>query len=163
MVDLNQRSQQGFAMDHEYFKAILSTFKYSKVYIVAQTNMYQHQTVRELQNQVKAQLYNGGSPMDDWSLATMAPILIGSFGTFTWMAAYLSEGDKIHLPYLSNHESGSHWHPAHNLFIEDDPRIVYHDVSSPQKITHETAREVLARDTIFARAVKSRKNTCDML
>jgi hypothetical protein len=93
----------------------------------------------------------------------MAPILIGSFGTFTWTAAYLSEGHSIHLPYISSHEEGSLWHPGNELFIHDDPRIVYHDVADLHKLTHENASQVLKRDTLFAKSVLRRKDPCPEL
>jgi hypothetical protein len=121
--------------------------------------MYSHPTVTSLVSKVSAKLYKD-SAHGDWSFATVAPTLIGSFGTFSWMAAFLSEGKAIHLPYISGIENGAHWLPFQHLFIHDDPRIIYHDIQNPGNITFENASEVLARDTIFSRAVKNRIDPC---
>lgn len=159
MADMNKKSKKGYSLDTDYFVALLSKIKYSRVFIVAQSNLYTHQTLLRLKSIYDAVIYQD-DPVGDWSLMVMAPTLIGSFGTFTWMAAYLSEGHFIHLPYLSNHERGSLWHPGHSLFIHDDPRIVYHDVLVPHQPTFETASQVLARNTTFAKSVRARPNTC---
>lgn len=162
LVDKKRPHKPGFALDLDYVHSIISTIKYSRIFVIAQPNMYNHQIVRDLKRNFHAELYQD-TPIGDWSFAVMAPILIGSFGTFTWTAAYLSEGNSIHLPYLSDCERGSHWHPGHDLFIHDDPRIVYHDVANPRNITHETAMQVLSRDTIFARSVRRRIDPCPTL
>jgi len=162
MKDQNKKSKSGYALHPEYFIAILSKLNYSQVYIVAQANMHNHETILSLQSSVNAQLYQDAT-IGDWSFLAMAPILIGSFGTFSWMAAFLSEGHSIHLPYLSNLKKGSFWHPAEMLFIHDDPRIVYHDVIIPRMFTHESAIQVLERDTIFAKAVRDRVDQCPEL
>lgn len=159
MADNNNKSKKGYSLDTDYFMALLSKIKYSRVFIVAQSNLYTHPTLLRLKSIYDAVIYQD-DPVGDWSLLVMAPTLIGSFGTFTWMAAYLSEGHSIHLPYLSNHERGSLWHPGHSLFIHDDPRIVYHDVLVPHQPTFETASQVLARNTTFAKSVRARPNTC---
>ena len=44
------------------------------------------------------------------------------------MAAYLSRGRRIHLPCVGSLEQGSIWTPHCDLFIHDDPRVVYHDL-----------------------------------
>ena len=93
----------------------------------------------------------------------MAPVFIGSFGTFTWMAAFLSEARSIHLPYVSDLEWGASWLPWHDLFIHDDPRIVYHDIVNPKTHTHESATAVMSRNTTFAQAVRDRKNPCTQI
>jgi hypothetical protein len=126
---------------------------------VTQPAMYSHHTVTTLMSKVSAKLYKD-SAYGDWSFATVAPTLIGSFGTFTWMAAFLSEGKSIHLPYISSLEHGAYWFPLQHLFIHDDPRITYHDVQNHGNITFEKASEVLARDTVFSRAVKNRIDPC---
>jgi len=161
LTDQRKDSKFGYSLEAAYFLAILKKIKYSEIYIIAQPNMYQHKTIRELQSKVGAHLYQDNA-IGDWSFLVMAPILIGSFGTFSWMAAFLSEGNSIHLPYISSHERGSLWHPAEHLFIHNDPRIIYHDIV-PNEPTHESASQVLERDTVFARAVRARVNPCPHL
>jgi hypothetical protein len=131
----------------------------SQVFIVSEPTLYSHQVVKSLQLRFAAEIYSD-TPAGDWSLAVLAPVFIGSFGTFTWMAAFLSEGRLIHLPYVSDLSSGASWLPWHDLFIHDDPRIVYHDLGNPQAPTHEIASAVMSRNTKFAHAVRERKDPC---
>ena len=131
----------------------------AQVYIVAAPSLYQNQVVQSIIRQFSAEVYED-SIRGDFLFAVMAPTLIGSFGTYTWMAAFLSAGHSIHLPYSSNLEHGSDWCPWKDLFIHDDPRIIYHDVANPSVYTSETAETVLSRNTVFAHALKKRKDPC---
>jgi len=158
-IDIGQRSSRGWSLGVDYFTSILSNMNADNVYIIAQPNMRRSRIVLDLITKRKAQLYQD-DPLGDWSLAVMAPIFIGSFGSFSWSVAYLSEGAEIHLPYISNVEQGSYWHPAHHLFIDDDARVVYHDVADEKKVTSESAADVLSRKTVFARAVLNRTDPC---
>ena len=142
-----------------YYRALLSRLSFTKVYIIAKPSLYVHETVVQLQQKFSAEIYKD-SPEGDWFFAVMAPTLIGSFGSYSWMAAYLSEGHSVHLPYISNLRDGSDWSPLHNLFIHDDPRLVYHDVLDPSNPTDEAAATVMSRDTVFARAVRERQDPC---
>lgn len=95
-----------------------------------------------------------GESEQDHFLARNAPVFIGSFGTYTWTIAYLAGGREIHLPYDSRIAAGSTWNRWSDLFVDDDPRYVYHDCFVSNK--SQTAQEVLAADTPFARAVRSK-------
>jgi hypothetical protein len=132
------------------------------VYIIAAPGLHKHPTVQRVKRRFNAEIYRGSAD-DELALAILAPTFIGSFGTYSWMAAFLSEGNKIHLPYISHLEKGSAWCPWHELFIHDDARITYHDTSVIEHPTSETAAEVLARPTAFARGVKNRVNPCQEL
>ena len=129
------------------------------MYIIAAPALHQHHVVKNLIQNFSAQIYQD-TPQGDFFLAVMAPTFIGSFGTYTWMAAFLSEGHSIHLPYISNLEHGSVWCPWKDLFIHDDPRVTYHDILYANSPTTESSRAVLARRTNFAQAVSKRKDPC---
>ena len=133
-----------------------------QVYIIAAPALHQGELVQSLCKLFSAEIYED-IPSGDFSLAVMAPTFIGSFGTFTWMAAYLNEGQAVHLPYISNLEQGARWAPWQHLFIHDDARMTYHDIADPYHITRETAKDVVSRKTEFARAVRERKNPCPQL
>ncbi len=91
----------------------------------------------------------------DHFLGRVAPTFIGSFGTYSWTIAYLSEGSRIHLPYYSSEAHGTDWLPWHALFIHDDERIMYSDCGGDGgEPVH--ARQVLAGNHAFARAVAKR-------
>jgi len=130
-----------------------------QVYIVASPALHKHHVVTSLVTKFSAQIYKD-TPQGDFFFAVMAPTLIGSFGTYTWMAAFLSEGHSIHLPYISNLEQGSDWCPWKDLFIHDDPRVTYHDILYANSLTTETSTAVMARRTKFAQALSQRKDPC---
>jgi hypothetical protein len=142
-----------------YYVSILTRINYNKIYIIAASSLHQSDTIQTLKNRFSAEIYHD-TPSEDLSLAIMAPTLIGSFGTFSWMAAFLSEGYSIHLPFYSNLESGTDWVPWNHLFMHDDARITYHDVAAADSITHETAAQVLAAETSFGKSVRARKDPC---
>jgi len=143
----------------DYFAAVLLKIKFNKVFIITVPKLRSHPVVKSLIHRFSAEIYSD-SPAGDWSLAVMAPIFIGSFGTFSWMAAFLSEGQSIHLPYVSGLKSGASWVPWSDLFIDDDARIVYHDLVNPNVPTHETASSVISRNTVFARSLRERRDPC---
>jgi len=143
----------------EYYRTLLSRLKFNKVYIIAKPDLHRHGTIVALRREFAADMYDD-SPAGDWSFAVMAPTLVASFGSYSWMAAYLSEGHTIHMPYISSLKDGADWFPGHDLFIHDDPRIVYHDVLDPGNPTDETAAAVMSRDTVFARAIRARRDPC---
>ena len=133
-----------------------------QVYIITAPDMQGHETVLALKDKFSARTYQDSS-YGEWLFAVMAPTLIGSFGTYTWMAAFLSKGHSIHLPYISMLHDGADWCPWHDLFIQDDPRIIYHDVSTASSPTDEAAEAVMLRPTIFASAIRQRKDPCPTL
>lgn len=137
----------------------LTILKCSQVFIITVPQLYSSHVVKSLIRRFSARIY-AGTPSDDWSLAVNARTFIGSFGTFSWMVAFLSEGDTIHLPYISELQYGAWWVPWHDLFIHDDPRIIYHDVSNLHKPTHEMSSSVIRKNSTFAKSLKSRKNPC---
>ena len=61
LVDQKKPQQAGFALDVDYFISILSEMKYTRIFVIAQTNMYHHKTVLDLERKLKAQLYQVAS------------------------------------------------------------------------------------------------------
>lgn len=60
--------------------------------------------------------YSG--PLHDiWSIKS-APYIIASYGTFSWVGAFLSRAKEIHKPYTSNNW-GNHWAEEASLFVDD--------------------------------------------
>jgi len=157
-VNVNREIQGGTAYITEIVSRAARKHKLSKIYIVTDPKLYTHPAIRKLQSTFGAILHKG-SPSEDMALMARAGIFVGSFGTFSWMAAFLSEGREIHLPYLSSMPKGVHgaWLPFHALFIHDDPRIMYHDILGSH---WESGQRVQDRNTSFARAVRFRKIPC---
>ena len=136
-----------------------------QVYIVAEPAQREDEIVAQIIGDFDA-TWVASKPAQDHYLCRIAPVFIGSFGTFSvqhpskvytvayfdcsldlcicsspllkanfhktwslaqWTIAYLSQGREIHLPIVSNMSFGSTWNWWDALFIEDDPRITYHD------------------------------------
>lgn len=97
---------------------------FDRIWIACHETMWNHSIpVKLLQEYPNARLH-GGSPTEDMWLATAnkPKAFIGSFGTFSWMMAFLTEAPVIHLPYDKNQPDPG-WVPWCELFIDDDPRI----------------------------------------
>ena len=114
-------------------------------------------------------LVSEGNPEIDMLIGVRAPILIASTETFSWIMAYATTARRIYLVYESKLSRGSMYCPLHTLFIDDDPRILYHDVRDTTMLENlhkehaiqlETAQEVLDRNTTFSFSVRRRKNEC---
>lgn len=88
----------------------------------------------------------------------VADTFIGSFGTFSWLIAYLTCATRIVLPYFSDLPSGSTWVPWESLFIDDDDRVRYIDcVNATGRVHWQTAREVIgAANSTFGRSMAAR-------
>ena len=100
-----------------------------------------------------------GSPEEDMSIGYRAPILITSSQTFSWWMAYTSSARRIFMVYRSDLPQGSNAFPGADMFIHDDPRILFHDVSV-YPVQLETARQVLSKNTPFADTVLNRRKNC---
>jgi len=102
---------------------------------------------------------SGGTPETDMAIGLRAPILIVSALTFSWNMAFMTLARRIFMIYRSDIAQGSAYYPGADMFIHDDPRIMYHDVSVyPVKL--ETAQQVMTRNSPFASTVKGRLNPC---
>ena len=108
-------------------KAAASAAPARAVWIVTEPAQRAHVVVRQLVEARGARVVGASAEAELW-LASRAPVLVGSQGTFSWMAAYLFQGRSAHLPVVGPEPSGSIWAPHCALFIHDDPRLRYHDL-----------------------------------
>jgi len=155
---------------NDYFDAVFSTLDVSRakanysfaasvaaappvVWIVTEPALHSHEVVKHLIANYSSRIY-GGTPEQDSEFAKRASTFVGSQGTFSWMIAFLSQGQRIHLPYLRDKCQGAIWLPWHELFIHDDDRIRYHALESPS--LSQSAAEVLQGGSEFARCVLGR-------
>jgi len=104
-------------------------------------------------------LISRGNPEEDLLLGHHAPILIACTETFSWMMAYITSARKIYLVYESGLARGARGMPLHNMFIHDDPRVLYYDVLNTEIIL-QTADQVLDGNTTFAKSLQRRVNPC---
>jgi hypothetical protein len=95
----------------------------------------------------------------DMAIGLRAPILIVSALTFSWNMAFMTSARKIFMIYRSDIAQGSVYYPGADMFIHDDPRIMYHDVSV-YPVQLETAQQLISRNSQFASTVKGRQNLC---
>jgi hypothetical protein len=100
------------------------------IWIVTEPAQRAHVVVRQLVKARGARVVGASAEAELW-LAARAPVLVGSQGTFSWIAAYLFQGRRAHLPFVGSEPSGSIWTPQCALFIHDDPRLRYHDIRAP--------------------------------
>uniref|UniRef100_A0A7S1DIP2 Uncharacterized protein n=1 Tax=Hemiselmis andersenii TaxID=464988 RepID=A0A7S1DIP2_HEMAN len=147
---------------YEYFANILESIKrkgiLGRVYLVAEPHQRDDDIVVKLEEVWNA-TWVSGSPNQDHYLSRVSPTFIGSFGTFTWTIVYLSQAKTIHLPIVSNMTYGSTWNWWEELFIEDDPRITYHDEVLPDWGGiggFLTAADVIASNTVYSRSILNR-------
>jgi hypothetical protein len=90
------------------------------------------------------------------AFARTADVFIGSFGSFSWIIAYLTCAPRIVLPYFSDDPGGASWVPWSSLFIDDDERVLYADVSQPQMVFEAADAVWKNRSTPFALFLKGR-------
>jgi hypothetical protein len=116
-------------------------------WLVIEPGLEEYAPVLELIKVFGARIHKGTN-MEDHTLARLAYNLVTSTGTFSWTAAYLSlRARTIHMPYCST--AGDNWIPWASLFIEDDPRIVYHDICTSS--TPGGAGAVLGTGSFFSK------------
>lgn len=119
-------------------------------WVIVDPGMERHDEFRVWIKEVGGKIH-GGSAVEDHSVARKAANLVTSMGTYSWTASFLSEAQSIHMPYCS--ERPSKWVPWHSLFIEDDPRIFWHDFCGSISGSGKT---VLKGNTWFAGVVHQR-------
>lgn len=150
---------------YEYFAAALSALPpppphlRRRIWIMTEPDSEFAPIPQRLANDFGAQFYRGDD-ISSHAMGRAADIFIGSFGTFSWIIAYLTCATRIVLPYFSDIYVGASWLPWHMLFIDDDERLRYidcKDQQNPASLRFETPREVVTRnDSAFARAILDR-------
>jgi len=91
---------------------------------------------------------------DIWSIKS-ANYVIQSYGTFSWVGAFLGNAKEVHKPYTSNNWA-NHWAEESSLFVDDQPEWVYHNTETAEYF--QSAQDVLAAypNSAFAAGVKAR-------
>jgi len=100
-------------------------------------------------------------PLEDiWNLKS-AKFVIQSYGTFSWVGAFLSEAKEIHKPYTSNNWA-NYWAEEASLFVDDQPEYVYHNTEAGSYF--ETASEVSLNHphSAFVKGLATRPEVLDM-
>jgi len=97
-------------------------------------------------------------------VARSSNTFIGTFGSLSFFLAYLTNASVVHLPFYSNLKGGSSWFSISDMFMYDNHRILYHDLSNDflqnQNYTFhhgKRPKEVLAKSTPFSEAFIGRK------
>lgn len=104
-----------------FFKRILDGEAFEKLWIV--TEDPGHKTVRRLLRAYPAELFADGA-VTDFAFVMAARRVIITISTFCWMAAWLSDAEKIYFPL----GSGCDLFDRNNdkrLIVPDDPRYIY--------------------------------------
>jgi hypothetical protein len=83
--------------------------------------------------------YSG--PLGDIWAIKAARFVIQSYGTFSWVGAFLGTAVEVHKPYTSSNWA-NHWAEEASLFVDDQPEWVYHNTETAQYF--QTAADVLA-------------------
>ena len=133
--DLNYYSIKGHcACPLSYWENILDNEIYNKVWII--TESPNDKLVSILKNKYNAKIISD-SPIEDWVLLKSANKIIMSWGTFSWLAAWLSESEKIYFPLIGD------WHPNSprskeiNLWT-DEERYIYYDMKTRKYLTYKS-------------------------
>eukprot|EP00927_Polykrikos_kofoidii_P029922 TRINITY_DN25802_c0_g2_i1.p1 TRINITY_DN25802_c0_g2~~TRINITY_DN25802_c0_g2_i1.p1 ORF type:complete len:406 (-),score=31.22 TRINITY_DN25802_c0_g2_i1:23-1204(-) len=166
-----------------YFERVLERIRYRRLWVVAEWRHRRHPTVRALTNRGgrwNATLRRAAKdPVADFRfLASTRGQLLISHGTFSWMAAFLSDAAEVHVPYLETavfsewskrtfcvpqigsvnryveaHSGRLCYHHAATAyhFLDDDPRWHYHEYGIGRYF--QSAAEVLDSRSPFAQEV----------
>lgn len=62
-------------------------------------------------------------------LARQVGVFVGSLGTLSYILALTTNASETHLPYFSALREGCAWTSLNDLFIYDDQRLSYHDLT----------------------------------
>ena len=100
-------------------------------------------------------------PLEDIHNLKAAKYVIQSYGTFSWVGAFLGNAVEVHKPYTSNNWA-NHWAEESFLFVDDQPEYIYHNTETGDFF--ESAAEVLTnhRASAFVQGVLSRPKATSM-
>jgi len=121
---------------------------WDNVWIVGEPKVVASNLVRRLTSELHMKKAPGmsanhkdtGPLMDIWLVKT-AKYIIQTYGTFSWISAFLSHAKEIHKPYTT-HNWANMWAEEGALFVDDEPEYVYHNVEEGRYFL--TAEQVLA-------------------
>ena len=108
-------------MPPSFYKRILDGENFDKLWIV--TEDPGHKTVRKLLEFYSGELFSD-SPITDFRFVMSARKIIITVSTFCWMAAWLSNAEKIYFPLGSPCDLFDRNNDK-RLIVTDDPRYVY--------------------------------------
>ena len=139
---------------YEYYAAALRSLpqpvRPRTVWIITEPGAETAVTVQRIVKEFGAIVFSSDSTRAH-AFGRVADVFIGSFGTFSWLIAYLTCAHRVILPYYSGLAEGTTWLPWDALFIDDDDRLRYFDCSeagasnaSDDRVL-ETALEVKAK------------------
>ena len=95
-------------------------------------------------------------PLEDiWNIKS-ARYVVTTYGTFSWVGAFLSEAVEVHKPYTTNNWA-NYWAEEAALFVDDQPQYIYHNSEAGRYFL--TAAEVLQLDrgSAFVEGVLQRR------
>jgi hypothetical protein len=108
-------------MPLNYYRWILDKEQFDKLWIV--TEDPNHKTVLRLLDMYPSEVLSNG-PIKDLKFVMSAKKIIMTVSTFCWMAAWLSNADKIYFPIGSPYPLFDKDNDR-RLIVSDDPRYVY--------------------------------------
>ena len=111
----------GAQMPPIFYKHILDGESFDKLWIV--TDDPGHKTVRTLLGRYSGELVSD-TPITDFRFTMLARRIIISVSTFCWMAAWLSDAEKIYFPLGSPSDLFDRNNDK-RLIVTDDPRYIY--------------------------------------
>jgi hypothetical protein len=111
----------GVQMPFSYYRWILDQEQFDRLWIV--TEDPHHETVVRLSDCYSGEVLSNGA-ISDFTFVMSAKKIIMSVSTFCWMAAWLSDADKIYFP-RGSHYAGFGKDNDRLLIVTDDQRYVY--------------------------------------
>jgi hypothetical protein len=123
----------GVQMPFSYYRRILNQEQFDRLWIV--TEDPHHETVARLLDSYPGEVLSNGA-ISDFTFVRSAKRIIMSVSTFCWMAAWLSDADKIYYPLGA---------PYHGFGKNDDNRLIVTDDQRYEYIRPVFNRTVLRR------------------
>jgi hypothetical protein len=90
---------------------------------------------------------SGGSERDDFQTIRRAQHIAVSIGTYSWVAAYLSSAQTIHVPLSGIYDLSLR--PEYDLLPTWDPRFVFYKI--PQGVWAGRYSDFESRDVVYSR------------
>jgi hypothetical protein len=148
----------------EYFERVLAAARdtavssgvpWGRVHLVTEPRLRSTELAQQIVKRLNATIRTEGKDAYDdlWFVKSTRGPLVLTYGTYSWIAGFLSHASAVHTPITARDWSGT-WSASTHLFVDDLPDYVYHDVERGRYFL--TAEQVLADNTSFSRSVKAR-------